>query len=194
MKKFITTLVLTAVVAYGFAQTTPNSPTTYSSVKESTGKGGTGTPTFDLGFQYHTNTSPLTTFGMNVGIGYRYYMHNNFFAEGLIGYRWTIATASTPKITTNEHDITLPIHVGGFIPISDKFGIGLLVGPRIDFPVAYKSELNNKKVDSGKPDVHTALELGCDFRLSDWGIRFIYGIGLGADKSNYIGLGLSTGF
>lgn len=130
--------------------------------------------------------------GLSTEFGYRYYLHHNVFLEGSLGYRWyTFETIN--RITTNVHNITLPIHLGGYLDVTEKFGLRPFFGPRVDFPVSSKISGGGY---SGSADtkIGVTLEFGLDFQFSSWGIRAKYGLGVGDYKNtNYVSLGVTYG-
>lgn len=160
---------------------------------------GRGCGTFDLGFQYVMIGGDAKVlfkdfnWGMNTEMGYRYYLHHNMFVEGLLGYRmysmWMI-----DKSTITVHNITLPIHLGATIDVTDKFALRPFWGPRVDFPVKSKIE-NGSFSESAGVDIGVSLEFGLDLKFNNWGIRTRYGLGVGEYKNiNYLSIGVIAGF
>ena len=130
-------------------------------------------------------------FNMGISVaslGYRYFINNVFFIEGFVGYRgyWY---STVYKYTTTVHNITLPIHVGGHLNITEKFGIRPFFGPRIDFPVSSKIEYGGNSTNANVK-TGVSLEFGLDFQFKNWGIRAKYGMGVGDYKNmNYVSIG-----
>lgn len=138
-------------------------------------------------------------FGMCFYMGYRYYPHNNFFVEGMLGYRFFGLSRKSPSMSMTYHCISIPIHAGALLPLSEKFGIAPFIGPRIDIPVKTKSKIGGQSQKEKNGDVGVTLDLGADIKFSDWTIRAQYCIGLGGDESisknlNAFVVGLSFGF
>ena len=138
-------------------------------------------------------------FGMCFYMGYRYYPHNNFFVEGMLGYRFFGLSRKSPSMSMTYHCISIPIHAGALLPLSEKFGIAPFIGPRIDIPVKTKSKIGGQSQKEKNGDVGITLDLGADIKFSDWTIRAQYCIGLGGDESisknlNAFVVGLSFGF
>ena len=171
--------------------TAPRGKNTYSRQGEGTFIGG-------VEFQYLLFGGGTSDFfegfrgGMSTDFGYRYYVHHNAFLEGSVGYRWyTYETIN--KITTTVHNITLPIHVGGYLDVTEKFGLRPFFGPRVDFPVSSRIKYSNFS-DSADIKVGVTLEFGLDFQFTDWGIRAKYGLGVGDYKNmNYVSVGIIYG-
>lgn len=164
-------------------------------------KAGHGNVTPDMNFLYITNAPKENSFsgGFSIGLGYRYYFHDNIFAEGTLGYKFATSFGSVDalgksvRFSSDEHDITVPIHLGAYVPTSNKFGLGFIAGPRIDIPVANKSEYNHEKQNVKLPATHVSLEFGVDFMFKGIGVRVMYGVGLAEfDKSQRISIGWTT--
>lgn len=182
-----------------------NNPTNSHKKEGMYALGGSGTITGDVNFQFLMPSDDIVklydgfNFGMCFDFGYRYYIHNNFFAEGMLGYRGMSLSRKKPSMHFDAHCITIPIHVGGLIPVTEKAGVAILFGPRIDIPVSTKIEQgnNSQKADGS---VGITLDFGIDLKYSDWGsIRIQYNLGLGGDKSvskniNAVSIGLNYGF
>lgn len=130
--------------------------------------------------------------GMSTEHGYRYYIHHNVFLEASLGYRWyTYETIN--RITTTVHNITLPIHLGAYLDVTEKFGLRPIFGPRVDFPVSSRIKNGNNSASAGVKTGVT-LEFALDFQFPDWGIRAKYGLGVGEYKNmNYVSIGLIYG-
>lgn len=130
--------------------------------------------------------------GMSTNFGYRYYVHHNVFMEASLGYRWyTYETIN--KFTTTVHNITLPIHIGGYLDVTEKFGLRPFFGPRVDFPVSSRIKYGSLS-DSADVKIGVTLEFGLDFNFNNWGIRTKYGLGVGDYKNmNYVSIGFTTG-
>ena len=117
----------------------------------------------------------------------------------MLGWRGMSLSRKKTSIHFDAHCITIPIHVGGLIPVTEKAGFAIFFGPRIDIPVSAKIEQGN---NSQKADhsVGITLDFGIDLKYSDWGsIRIQYNLGLGGDKSvskniNAVSIGLNYGF
>lgn len=131
--------------------------------------------------------------GMSTDIGYRYFLHNNLFVEGLFGYKW-YSLWMVNDVSTTVHNLTLPIHVGGHIDLSDNVGLRPFFGPRIDIPVASRVEYRGYS-ESANVTTGVTLEFGLDVQFSNWAIRTKYGLGVGENKDlNYVSLGAIVGF
>ena len=95
--------------------------------------------------------------------------------------------------TENVHSLTIPIHLGGHIDVSDNFGLRPFFGPRVDIPVSSKIEYRGKS-QSADVDPGVTLEFGLDFQFNRWGIRTKYGLGVGENKNlNYLSIGVTAG-
>lgn len=131
--------------------------------------------------------------GLSTNFGYRYYVHHNIFMEGSFGYRWyTFETID--RINTTVHNITMPIHLGACLDVTEKFSLRPFFGPRVDFPVATRIRYGGSSYSSDTK-IGATLEFGIDFSFNDWGIRTKYGLGVGDYKNiNYVSIGMTTGF
>lgn len=147
------------------------------------------------------------SFGVSVNFGYKYFLHNNFFVEGMLGYSGRIMQSDIVKtgndFSMNLHNITLPIHVGGFLPVSDKLAFGFFAGTRFDYAIAGNGESDGEKIkfsDIKKVEnfkcLTPYLELGVDICLkSGAAIRFTYGHGLSKNFSKELGMSyISVGY
>lgn len=149
---------------------------------------GTGCITMELAFN-HVRAKIIedANFGFQFGWGYRYYVHDNIFAEMLFGYKMHAYFDSDKT----DHMFTLPIHIGVSMPVTEHAGVGLFVGPRVDFP--FLSKFNGHKIDHGDPSC--SFDVGLQFRYNDVIIRPTYSPGLGKyNKTHQIGLIVSYGF
>lgn len=130
--------------------------------------------------------------GMSADFGYRYYLHHNLFIEGLVGYRWYTLWMIN-NATEDVHNITMPIHLGAYIDVTEKFGLRPFFGPRVDFPVSSRLKYGGNSVSAGVKTGVT-LEFGLDFQFNNWGIRAKYGLGVGEYKNlNYASIGFTAG-
>lgn len=184
----------------------PNSPETESFHKDGMYTyGGKGNVIGEVNFQFIQPLDILEdlydgfNMGMDFYLGYRYYPHNNFFVEGMLGYRFFGLSRKSPSMSMTYHCISIPIHAGALLPLSEKFGIAPFIGPRIDIPVKTKSKIGGQSQKEKNGDVGITLDLGADIKFSDWTIRAQYCIGLGGDESisknlNAFVVGLSFGF
>lgn len=152
---------------------------------------GHGSVIMELAFQYVMPGGDTKDFfkGFNFGVltdfGYRYFMHNNVYIEGLVGYRGYLLYPKGTTKSLNVHNITLPIHLGGYIDASENFALCPFFGPRIDFPVS-------DDLDVG---VGVTLEFGLDFKINTGAIRAMYGLGVGDYKNlNYLSIGYMSYF
>ena len=130
--------------------------------------------------------------GLSTNIGYRYYVHHNVFLEGSCGYRWyTFETID--RVNTTVHNITMPIHLGCYIDVTEKLGLRPFFGPRVDFPVATRMRYGGYSY-SADTNIGVTLEFGLDLHFVDWGIRAKYGLGVGDYKNmNYVSIGITYG-
>lgn len=130
--------------------------------------------------------------GLSSNFGYRYYVHHNVFMEGSFGYRWyTFETID--RINTTVHNITMPIHLGACLDVTEKFSLRPFFGPRVDFPVATRVRYGGYS-DSADTNIGVTLEFGLDLHFVDWGIRAEYGLGVGDYKNmNYVSIGITYG-
>lgn len=159
---------------------------------------GRGSFSLETEFQYVMITGDAKDFykgfncGMSADVGYQYYIHNNLFVDGFVGYRWYTLNLVNDA-TENVHNITLPIHLGAHIDVSEKVGLRPFFGPRVDFPVSSRLKYRGDSVSSGRKTGVT-LEFGIDFLYKDWGIRAKYGLGVGDYKNqNYVSIGVAAG-
>ena len=204
MKKILFVMVLTLASVNVLAQSRStkretNRRGTSKRTEVSEDRKGHGAVTMELEFQYvmiggdEKDLFKDFNCGMATAMGYRYYLHNNFFVEGLFGYRW-YSLWMVNDASTTVHNLTLPIHIGGYIDVSDKFALRPFFGPRVDIPVASKVEYKGKS-QSADVDPGVTLEFGLDFQFNDtWGLRAKYGLGVGGYKNqNYASLGFTVG-
>lgn len=163
----------------------------------------------DLSFQYFLLSNEYLDYyynkfncGFSLDAGYRYYFHNNFFAEGAAGYRLYgfNSDRSGKRVSYIAHCITIPVHIGGMLPITKKNGVKAFFGPRLDIPVKSKIESGSNSEKVKNSDVGICLDFGLDFIIDEtWAIRAMYCLGLGSDKSiskdkNAVSIGVSFGF
>lgn len=130
--------------------------------------------------------------GMSTDFGYRYYLHDQIFVEGLFGYKWYMLRMVNDASMT-VHNLTIPVHFGGHIDLLENVGLRPFFGPRIDIPVANKMEYRGY---SESADIKTGvtLDFGLDFLFNKWAIRTKYGLGVGENKNlNYVSLGITVG-
>lgn len=183
-----------------------NNPTNSHEKKGMYALGGSGTVIGDFAFHFLMPADDILrklydgfNLGFCIDFGYRYYIHNNFFAEGMLGYRNFTLSRKKPSMHFNSHCITIPIHVGGLIPITEKAGIAALFGPRLDIPVSTKVEEGTNSQNVEGTSVGITLDFGIDLKFTDWAIRVQYLLGLGGDKSvskniNGVSVGVNYGF
>ena len=136
---------------------------------------------------------PDFNWGFSIGFGYRYYFHNNFFAEGLAGYSCQLLGSYQSETECTRHSIVFPIHLGAVVPCSDKFRIGLVVGPRINVPMKEIYKIGEIEINTPKK-TYVYFDLGVDLKFSDWGIRPMVGIGLNKGSGTLLSLGVTAGF
>ena len=130
--------------------------------------------------------------GLSTNFGYRYYMHHNVFLEGSFGYRWYMFE-TIDRLTTTVHNLTMPIHLGACLDVTEKFNLRPFFGPRVDFPVATRISYGGDSY-SGDTSIGVTLEFGLDFNFSDFGVRAKYGLGVGDYKNvNYVSIGMTMG-
>ena len=130
--------------------------------------------------------------GLSTNFGYRYYVHHNVFMEGSCGYRW-YSFETINRINTTVHNITMPIHLGCYIDVTEKLGLRPFFGPRVDFPVATRMRYGGHSY-SDDTNIGVTMEFGLDFHFVDWGIRAKYGLGVGDYKNmNYVSIGITYG-
>ena len=168
--------------------------------------GGKGNLISDLNFQFIFLADKFLdafyegfNLGMNPDIGYRYYLHNNVFVEGMLGYKGMFLSNKNGDSKASLHCISIPIHIGGLLPITEKFGIAPFLGPHLDIPVKKKIEIDGQSQKGEKGNVGITLDFGLDIKFSDWAIHGQYCLGLGSaiSVSNNINaacIGVSYGF
>ena len=150
----------------------------------------------ELEFQYYLigNDNIKFNCGLSNDYGYCYYLHHNFFMEGLVGYKWYNQwwNKRYENASLTIHNITIPIHMGGHIDVKDIFGLRPFFGPRIDIPISSRWKWDHNSEDAGMKTGVT-LEFGLDFQFDRWGIRTKYGLGVGYNKDyNYISIGVTA--
>lgn len=134
--------------------------------------------------------------GFAIEAGYCYFVHKNVYLEGLVGYGLHSYTFKSEYIKgygsaggghLKWHGINLPLHVGGFLPCSEKSALSVYGGPRIQFAVAGEqvtgSGSNEQKVKIGDMKgfsrVTAYVELGLEFQYNDYAWGIVYDLGMG---------------
>lgn len=147
--------------------------------------------------------------GFEVTIGAHYYIYDNFFLSGGLGYYSNSSSATISSIgssTTSEvssHNIILPIEVGALIPISNKFGFVLEAGPSLAYAVGGKFKFGSEKYsfsewedkfDKSVDRFSAFIRLGGGIKWSELILTAYYGIPLtktnGGEKNNFWGITL----
>lgn len=108
--------------------------------------------------------------GLSVALGAKYYATDNVYIEGMAGYKCLFQSSKvkgdTQSITSQIHNITIPLHLGVSIPSSSRVALGLFAGTRVDIPVSSKSEYGREKIKLDVP-VHAVIEAGLNIKVSD---------------------------
>lgn len=132
----------------------------------------------DLGSEYNFNSEVVGE------VGYRHYIQESFFAEGLLGFR-SYTTELQHTIETKENDFIIPLHVGVDLGI-----VNIFTGPRLTFPSSVKATTKiqgDTYTIKNKKSTYSSFEIGADI-LSF--IRVSYAFGLGGESSSYFNIGL----
>lgn len=162
---------------------------------------GVGSFVSELGFQYlgiggdTKEYYKSFNYGIFADFGYRYFLTDYLFAEGLIGGRYYALRTNDVlhESSTKIVNITLPIHVGVRIPVSETFSIRPYLGPRLDVPLSNKINGNNWS-ESVDTKAAVTAEFGLDFHFNRFGIRVDYGLGLGSlSDIHHVSLGVVYG-
>lgn len=138
--------------------------------------------------------------GMSISMGARYYPAQNFYLEGMVGYKGLLTNTGmkgsklSEKTIGTYHFVTIPLHVGYSIPSKGKVSLGLFGGTRVDIPVYCREERNNKK-EKVKMPVTASIEVGVDISFTDWAIRLQYDYSPSKkNKYSMISIGVSYPF
>lgn len=170
-------------------------PTTTDKGNNGESRVGTGTFVGEMSMLNLQTNLPSTfksNWGSHIALGYRYFLHNNIFAEGFFGWQqhvnWEKGTGGGDYTI---HYLILPIHAGVFYPLSENWGVGFLIGPRIFFPISAKYNVG-KSSEKIETETVVGLDLGIDIAYKEYCFRPVFNIGLGSNnKTQMIMLGLS---
>lgn len=132
----------------------------------------------DLGKEFTSNTEVAG------GLGYRHYIQDSFFAEGLLEYRIYSAKQGN-TLELKENDIIIPLHVG-----LDFDFINIFTGPRLTFPVSRKATMKIEGMsytNKEKTNTYAAFEIGADLFSF---VRVSYAFGMGGNSNSYFNVGI----
>lgn len=185
---------------------TASSSSSYSSTNYSAKEGGLYAMAGRKGFVGNTMISYLLPpnehiENFNIGLaldlfGYCYYVHNNVYIEGTLGFGWNMYRIKREKVLGNISTdggslswwgINVPLHVGGLFPISEKSAFSVFAGPRIQFAVTGEQKTGSGKDEkkikykdlAGYTPVTAYIELGVEFQYKDVGYAIVYDLGMG---------------
>ena len=143
--------------------------------------------------EYGYSSTYSQSWGFEASFGAHYYILDNLYASGMLGYYQASSSLSMNSIGSHNstsvvsHNISMPIEVGAYFPISKNIGFILEAGPTFLYAVDGYTKINNEKISFSKMEDDYDVEIdrfgaflrvGGGFSLRGFRVQGYYGIPL----------------
>lgn len=162
--------------------------------------------------EYGYSSTYSQSWGFEAAFGAHYYILDNLYVSGMLGYNQASSSLSMNSIgsynstSVVSHNISMPIEVGAYVPISKNIGFVLEAGPTLLYAVDGYTKINKEKISFSKLEddydvkidrFGAFLRVGGGFSLWGFRIQGYYGIPLSkfagaSEKKNFWGITLGS--
>ena len=160
--------------------------------------------------EYGYSSTFSQSWGYEVSLGAHYYILDNLYATAMLGYYQASSSLSMNAIGSHNstsvvsHNISMPIEIGAFLPVSKYLGFFIEAGPTFLYAVDGYTKLNKEKYsfseleDDFNQEIDrfgAFLRVGGGIQFSPFRLQAYYGIPLSkfpgaSEKKNFWGITL----